>query len=133
MEHQIQTPKLIDVCNAILSLNIAAKSMHPAVRAGIYALKTRLCVALYRQGYCVHAVLQETPHPALDKLWRLTFVVDGVAYCWHQPASTIAHVGIQPRQGFYGDAHFAVPRKLTPRERGALVALVARWLSEVER
>lgn len=72
-----------DACHAMLSLNQAAKSMPDNYRWYIYRLKNRLIETLYRQGYCVQAVLDNT------RMYCLKFRIEGKIFEWHMPEKTV--------------------------------------------
>lgn len=120
-----------DAALAMAALNREAKLLNAPNRTSVYALKYRLCRALYERGYCVGVETEVPADPDHD--WRVlfTYVVDGVVYAFHVPKRFVTW-RYEERETDV-EAKLATHRRLTPRERGGLVALVARWLSEVER
>ncbi len=64
-------------------LNIEAKRMPDNYRHYIYRLKVRYLHMLYRQGYCVQAVLND------KRIWCVKFRIDKKVFEWHMPEKVV--------------------------------------------
>lgn len=120
-----------DCLLAMAALNRHVKRLEPPKRAGVYALKERLCKVLCERGCCIGAELEIPASPLYDWQIAFTFDVDGTVAAFHLPRSRVLW-DVEERQA-PRHAPYRAEVKLTPREAGALCALVARWLEVAER
>jgi hypothetical protein len=121
----LNTVTTLDACRALFALNREVKQLdNIALKRLIYSLKDRAVHALYAQGLCVGASIE-------DESWLVvfTFQVDGEVFAFHMPLARVRFPFEERDPDVVG--RYTVPRRMTPKECGANVNTVARWLNQV--